>query len=97
MRDFGSSHAEKSKLLHGITQEMMVTFGSAVSIDAAAVERFRLALVQSKQARLLRLVSPEASVIIKDEKLSKSLLAIYSQCEVIKPRVPSLAVREKAA
>jgi hypothetical protein len=43
MRDFGSSHAEKSKLLHGITQEMMVTFGSAVSIDAAAVERFRLA------------------------------------------------------
>jgi hypothetical protein len=46
---------------------------------------------------LLRLVSPEASVIIKGEKLSKSLLAIYSQCEVIKPRAPSLAVREKAA
>src|SRR5437868_12011392 len=52
VRDFGSAHAEKSKLLHGITQEMMVTFGSSVSIDAAAVEKFRMALEEAKQTRL---------------------------------------------
>jgi hypothetical protein len=33
--DFGSAHAEKSKLLHGVTHELMVTFGSSVSIDGA--------------------------------------------------------------
>ena len=106
VRDFGSAHAEKSRLLHGITREMMVTFGSSVSIDGAAVERFRLALMKANQARLLKKVflqhvrwslSPEASAIIKGEKLSKSLLALYSQVEVIKPKSPSLQVREKSA
>src|SRR6266436_4143317 len=56
VREFGSSHAGKSKLLHGITQEMLVTFGSSVSIDSAAVERFRLALIESNQQRLLKRV-----------------------------------------
>lgn len=103
---FGSPHAEKSKLLHGITSEMMATFGSSSSIDAAAVERFRLALVESEQSRLLKQIfkqdvrwtmSPQAPGIIKTHKLSKSLLALYSQCDVVKPRTPILAVREKAA
>jgi len=106
VRDFGSAHAEKSKIVHGITWEMMATFGSSVSIDSAAVEKFRLALLEAKQARLLKLIfqkdirwtlSPEASVIIKGEKLSKPLLALYSQCDVVKPRTPSLQVREKSA
>jgi hypothetical protein len=43
VREFGSAHAE-SRLLHAITQEMMV---SSVLIDAAAVERFRLALLEA--------------------------------------------------
>jgi hypothetical protein len=37
---FGSSHAEKSKLLHGMEYEILATFGVSTSIDAAAVERF---------------------------------------------------------
>jgi hypothetical protein len=104
VRDFGSAHAEKSRLLHGITQEMMVAFGSSVSIDAAAVERFRLALLEANQSRLLKKIftkdirftmSPEAAVIIKGEKLSTGLLAIFSQVEVVKQKAPSLVVREK--
>src|SRR5436305_369581 len=83
---------------------IMATYGSSVSFDAAAVEKFRLALVKKKQARLLKKVfqkdvrwslAPEASVIIKGEKLSKPLLALYSQCQVVKPKTPSLTVREK--
>jgi hypothetical protein len=104
VRDFGSAHKEKSHLLHGITFEMMATFGSAVTIDAAAVERFRLALLESNQSRLLKRVfqkderwtmSPQAATIIKGEKLSDALLAIFSQCEVVKQKSPSLVVREK--
>jgi hypothetical protein len=34
--EFGSTHAEKSKLLHGIQYEIMATFGMSTSIDAAA-------------------------------------------------------------
>ena len=76
VRDFGSAHAEKSRVLHGITSEMMVTFGSSVMIDAAAVERFRLALLEANQSRLLKKIftkdirftmSPEAATIIKGE------------------------------
>ena len=106
VRDFGSPHAEKSKLLHGIKQEILITVSSSISIDAAAVERFRLALLESDQSRLLKRIfqedfrwtmSPEAAVIIKGSKLSKSLLALYSQCEVIRQNTPSLKVREKSA
>jgi hypothetical protein len=61
---------------------------------------------ESNQSRLLKrvfkkderwIMAPQAAVIIKGEKLSNALLAIFSQCEVIKPRAPSLAVREKSA
>jgi hypothetical protein len=69
-----------------------------------AVERFRLALVESNQSRLLKRVvrkderwtmTPQAAVIIKGEKLSNALLSIFSQCEVVKQKTPSLVVREK--
>src|SRR6266852_10006769 len=94
---YGSAHAEKSKLLHGIDYEIMGTFGQSVSIDNAAVERFRLELVKEQQSRLLRklfdktvrwTLSPIAATIVKGEKLGKSLLALYSQCEVVTPRTP---------
>jgi hypothetical protein len=103
--DFGSAHAEKSKLLHGVTHELMVTFGSSVSIDGAAVEKFRLALVAAKKARVLRklfektirwTLSPLAPTLIKGERqLPQRLLALYAQCEVVKQKTPSLTVREK--
>ena len=104
VRDFGSAHAEKSKLLHGAVYEMMATFGMSSSTDAAAVEKFRQALVKAKQARLLKRIfqkttrwdlSPEAGLVIRDTKLSKSLLALYSQCSVSKPKSPVLEVRKK--
>ena len=83
---------------------MIVTFGSSVTIDAAAVERFRLALIESGQSRLLKrdfqkderwTMMPQAAVIINGEKLSTALLSLYSQCQVVKPKTPSLVVREK--
>jgi hypothetical protein len=104
VRNFGSVHAEKSRLLHGITFEMMAMFGSSVTIDAAAVERFRLALLESGQSRLLKRVfqrderwtmSPQAATIIKGEKLSDALLAIFSQCEVVRQKSPSLVVSQR--
>ena len=102
--DFGSAHAEKSRLLHGITHEMVVTFGQSVSVDAAAVERFRLALLESEPSRLLKRIflqdvrftlAPEAAVVIKGTKLSNALLSLYSQCQVVKQKAPSLVVRGK--
>lgn len=101
----GSAHAEKSKLLHGIEYEIMGTFGSSVSIDAAAVERFRLELVKEKKSRLLKkmfdktvrwTLSPIAATVVKGEKLGKSLLALYSQCEVVTARTPTIVPRLKA-
>lgn len=104
--DYGSAHAEKSKVMHGVKWEVMVTYGSSVVIDGAAVEKFRLALVAAKQGRLLKKffektirwsLSPLAPALIKGEQqLPKSLLALYAMCEVVKPRTPSLQVREKA-
>jgi hypothetical protein len=104
VRNFGSAHAEKSRLLHGVTHEMVVTFGQSVSVDAAAVERFRLALLESEQSRLLKKIflqdvrftlAPEAALVIKGTKLSNALLSLYSQCQVVKQKAPSLVVREK--
>lgn len=101
---YGSAHAEKSKLLHGIEYEIMGTFGSSVSYDAAAIEAFRLELVKEKQSRILRKVfdktvrwtlSPIAATIIKGEKLGAKLLALYSKCEVVTPRTPVITPRLK--
>jgi hypothetical protein len=102
--DFGSAHAEKSKLLHGLKYEAMATFGQTVSIDAAAVETFRDALRQAKQVRLLGKLfektirwslNPEASKIVRGSTLSKKLVDLFAKCEVVKSRTPTLQVREK--
>lgn len=103
VRDFGSTHAEKSKRLNGVLWYLQATFGTSHKLDAAAVERFRLALVKAKQARLLKSIfkksvrwdlSPEAPTLIHG-KLSPSLLALYARCDVPTPISPSLKVEKK--
>ena len=110
IRKFGSAHAEKSKILRGILYEIMGTFGTSMSIDAAAVETFRLALVKAKQARLLKKIfekavrfdlKPGHAEIIQGVKLKDKLLALYARCTVSTPRTPVITPRlkkeEKAA
>ena len=103
VEDFGNAHAEKSKLLHGVNYEIMATFGMSTSIDAAAAERFAIALRDAKQTRLLHRIfdqqirytlTADASSIIR--YLSQPLLALYSACQVTNPRPPILKVRRKA-
>ena len=103
---FGSQHAEKSRLLYGLKCEVMVTTGQSVSIDAAAVETFREALVKADQPRLLKklfektirwTLHPQASELVRGEKLSDKLRSLFAKCEVVKAKTPSLNVREKAA
>ena len=102
VEEFGSAHAEKSKLLHGITHEILATFGVSTSIDAAAVERFAQALRIAKQTKLLSRIfeqttrytlRPDAGSIIRAVALPKAQLALFSQCQVTKPRTPTLKVR----
>ncbi len=106
VREHGSAHAEKSKLLHGISYEVMCSFGQSVSIDAAAVETFREALVKSKQARLLKRIyqktirwtlAPDASAIIRNFTLAPKLSGLFAACQVVKDKTPTLIVREKNA
>ena len=103
---YGSSHAEKSKLLHGLQYEAMCTYSQYASIDAAAVETFREALRKSDQSRLLSKVfektirwtlKSEASEIVRGSKLTTKLQALWAKCIVLKDRNPSLQVREKEA
>ena len=106
VRQYGSAHAEKSKLLHGISHEIMCSFGQSVSIDAAAVETFREALVKSKQVRLLKRLyektvrwslSPQASAIIREFTLAPKLSRLFAACQVVKDKTPTLTVRSKSA
>lgn len=102
----GGAHAEKSKILHGVKFEALCTYGQTVKIDPAAVETFRLALVEADKPRLLTkmfekriafALNPQASVIIRSEKLSDELTALWAKCELIQPKAPVLKVREKSA
>ncbi|MGH9504795.1 MAG: hypothetical protein ACRD20_18235 [Terriglobales bacterium] len=106
VRECGSAHAEKAKLLHGISYEIMCSFGQSVTVDGTAVENFRLALVQAKQARVLRKVfektirwtlAPQASAIIRGMELPKKLSALYAACSVVRDQTPRLTVRPKNA
>jgi hypothetical protein len=105
---FGSAHSEKSKLLHGLGYEVMVSFGQTVTIDAAAVETFRDALRKAKQVRMIGKLfektirwslHPKASEIIRGSTLSDKLRSLFAKCEVVKATTPKLQVRpkEKAA
>jgi uncharacterized protein YaaN involved in tellurite resistance len=103
---FGSAHAEKSRMLHGVKLEIMGTFGTSTSIDAAAVEVFRQALVQAHQSKLLKKIfrkvirwelMPNWAETIRGMKLPAKLTALYAACQVTKPRAPTITPREKSA
>lgn len=108
VRQFGSSHSEKSKILYGLKLEVMGTFGSTSAIDAAAVESFRLALVKEKQGRLLKgifekterwTLLPQASAFIRQEHdagtLPNKLFLLFARCSVPKELTPKLQVRPR--
>jgi hypothetical protein len=104
VRAYGGPHATKSKILHGIAWEMVATFAQYSTLDAAAVERFRTALVEAGQSRLMKKLFTEstrwnlngdAAEVVKTEKLSAKLLGLLIQCTVTGDKKPSLDVRPK--
>ena len=104
VRSFGGPHATKSKILHGIVYEMVATFSQYTTQDSAAVERFRQALVETKQTRLLKKIfksdirwtmQSSAAEIVQNEKLSPKLMALLLQCTVTQDRKPTLDVRPR--
>lgn len=106
VREYGSVHAEKSKILHGIDFEAMVTFGQSSSIDAAAVETFRLALVKADKPHLLKrlfektirwTLAADAAAFIRKHSgmLGSKLTVLYAKCTVTKDKAPQLTVRPK--
>lgn len=103
---YGSAHAEKSKLLHGLKYEAMCSYGQEVKIDASAVEQFRIALTKAGQPGLLRrlfektvrwTLKAQASEIVRSSDLPDKFRALYARCEVINAKTPVLKVREKSA
>lgn len=104
VRDFGGQHAQKSKILHGILWEMVVTIGQYTTQDSAAVERFRQELVNAKKTRLLKkffsqdvrwTMNAGAAQIAQAEKLSPKLMGLLLLCSVTQDKKPSLDVRLK--
>lgn len=104
VRQHGGQHAQKSKILHGIVWEMVATFGQYTGPDAAAIERFRQALVESKKTRLLKkffsqdvrwTMKAGAAQIAQAEKLPPKLMALLLLCSVTQDKKPSLDVRQK--
>lgn len=105
LTEFGSAHAEKSRILHGIKLELMGTFGTSTSIDAAAVELFRQGLVVGGQSALVKklfekterwTLRPNWAETIRGTKLSAKLGGLFARCQVTKPRSPIITPREKS-
>lgn len=104
VRKFGGAHASKSKLLHGLKWEAMLTEGTSTSVDAAAVERLRVSLKEQNQTRLLKrlfesatrwtLKSTARAEILKPD-VGDDVQALFAVCEVTKPSTPKLEVRLK--
>jgi hypothetical protein len=105
--EHGSVHAEKSKLLHGVLYEVMETQGQTVTVDAAAVEKFRLVAAKELKPKKLalifetdiryRLMATAAEFIRASGELSRKAKALYAACTVVKDRTPTLTVRLKQA
>jgi hypothetical protein len=99
---FGSQHVQKSKLLHGAKWEIMGTFGTFTSTDAAAVERLRLLLVEKSQTRLLKrlfastvrwtLRSTARAEILKPG-VDDDIRSSFAVCEVTKDKSPTIEAR----
>lgn len=105
VKQFGSAHATKSKLLHGFNWEIMGTFGASTSTDAAAVDRLRTKLEETKQTRLLKrlfdktirwTLKPTARTEILRPDVDDEVRGLFAVCEVTKDRAPSLEVRPKS-
>jgi hypothetical protein len=101
VEEFGR-HYERSKLLQGITHEIVVNFGVSTSIDAAAADTFAHVLRVNKQSQILdRLferttrytLRPNAEQVIRQLALPKATLALYAACQVTAARMPILKVR----
>jgi hypothetical protein len=104
VRKFGTAHAKKSKLLHGIRWEIMGTFGSSSSADAAAIENLRLHLLNVKKTRLLKLMfemtprwtlKETARAEILKPGIDDEIRALFALCEVTGSSTPKLEVRLK--
>jgi hypothetical protein len=108
VRSFGGPHAAKSKIVHGIVWEIIATFAQYTTQDAAAVERFRLALVDAKKGRLLKklfdrdvrwTMKAGAGQVLAAEtlspKLKSELLGLLLLCSSTQDKKPSLDVRQK--
>ena len=108
VRSFGGPHASKSKILHGIIFEIIATFAQFTTQDAAAVERFRLALVEGKKGLLLKklfdrdvrwTMKAGAAQTLAGENLSPrlkaELLGLLVLCSSTQDKKPSLDVRPK--
>ena len=104
VRRFGGPHYQKSKILHGIVWEMVATFSQYTREDSAAVDRFRQALIEAGQTRLMKKIftsdtrwtmKSSAAEIVKMGKLSPKLMALLLQCSVTQDKKPSLEVRAK--
>jgi hypothetical protein len=102
----GSAHASKSKIIHGLKFELLITEGQTLSVDAAAVEEFRLALVDAGKSAPLRMVfdkvvrwnlSARASEIIRGHALSNDLARLWANCQIVKSTTPRVQVRSKRA
>lgn len=112
VKDFGSAHGEKSKLLHGLQWEVMGTFGSTTVIDGAAVETFRVAMLAEKKSasKIVKRIfskairwtlADTAGAFLRAEheagKFPDRLYALFARCSVPKELTPKLAVRPKSA
>jgi hypothetical protein len=106
VEEFGQAapRAAKTKLVAGIRTDILATFGLSRSVDAAAVERFRVALKQAGRTRILSKIFeerttwnllPGAAAVLRNEQLSDHLAAMFARCEVSKARTPTLQVRRK--
>jgi hypothetical protein len=102
--EFGQPHAQKSKLLVGAASEIVATFGSMRTIDAAAVAQFREALQKAGRIRILRQFFEECTTwrlidgadgLIRRQQMSDHLQALFSRCFVEKAKAPVLKVRLK--
>lgn len=99
---FGQPHAQKSKLLVGAASEIVATFGSTRTIDAAAVAKFREGLQKAGRVRILRQFFEEcvtwrlidgADGLLRRQQMSDHLQALFSHCFVERAKAPILKVR----
>src|ERR1700719_4001271 len=106
VRDQGTAHRDKSWLLHGVSFEIMGTFGQTLATDSAAVNKFLEASKEELKPKQFaqifekvtnyRLLS-SAAQFVRTAELSRKLKALNAACQVVKDKTPTLQVREKSA